>query len=400
MDFGKYPEIVEYLDRIALADFRTELRPMREMAAVCGDPQWQYKTIHIAGTNGKGSTAAFLESLLRAAGFRVGLYTSPHIVSIRERIQVNRNPICESDFVATLNSIRRLLPRDDFLSYFEMTTLIAFEFFRQSRVDVAVIETGLGGRLDATNILNPSVTVLTPISFDHQHLLGNTLSAITREKCGIFKEGVPVVSAPQGEEARSLLANHAVSKQSRTGSTIRWADPEEIQVPLELQGEHQKSNAATALAAAEIFLGKKISQEPLRKTRWPGRLDIVSTDPLVLCDAAHNVAGIQTLADFLEKNHRDKKKIFAIGVLKNKDWRQMFQPLTPFVEHCHLLNLKTERALDPAELRSCLENLGWRVVGPSAAMLPLQRDEMLVVCGSIYAIEPWYVSCHATSPTS
>lgn len=396
MDFGKYPEIAEYLDRIARSDFRAELGPVREMATICGDPQRQYKTIHIAGTNGKGSTASFLESLLRAEGLRVGLYTSPHIVSIRERIQVNRNPISEADFVATLISIRRKLARDDFLSYFEMTTLIAFEFFRQSRVDVAVIETGLGGRLDATNILQPSVTVLTPISFDHQQILGNRLAEIAREKCGIFKRGVPVVSAPQSEEVRSVIARHAVPKLSR----IRWADPWEIQVPLGLQGEHQKANAATALAAAGVFLRKEVSQEPLRKTRWPGRLEIVSTDPLVLCDAAHNFAGIQTLADFLEKNHRDKKKIFAVGVLKDKDWRQMFRPLTPLVERCHLLKLKTERGLEAAALQSCLENLGWRVESPSAVIPPLQGDEMLIVCGSIYAIEPWYVSRHAASQTS
>lgn len=395
MGFGKHPGIAAYLDRIARSDFRTELGPVREMAALCGDPQRQYKTIHIAGTNGKGSTAAFLESLLRAEGLRVGLYTSPHIVSIRERIQVNRNPISEADFVATLTSIRRLLPRDDFLSYFEMTTLIAFEFFRQSRVDVAVIETGLGGRFDATNILKPSVTILTPISFDHQHLLGNSLSSIAREKCGILKRGIPVVSAPQTEEAARVIQEE--------GESVVWADPAEIQVSPGLPGEHQKSNAATAMAAARIFLGKKISQEPLRKTRWPGRLEIVSNDPLVLCDAAHNLAGIQTLADFLERNHRDKKKIFAIGVLKNKDWNRMFRPLTPFVERCHVLKLKTERALDPDALGLCLKSLGWRVESPEKPIPPpppLRRDEMLVVCGSIYAIEPWYVSRHAASKTS
>lgn len=403
--------VVAYLDSISKLDFRTDLGPVRQIATRLNHPELSYPTLHIAGTNGKGSTCAFLESLLREEGLKVGLYTSPHILSICERIQVNREAIPASVFCEMLTNIRTQLPEEVFLSYFEMTTLIAFEYFRQSRVDIAVIETGLGGRLDATNIVQPEVAVLTPISFDHQSILGNTLQDITREKCGIFKKGARVVSSQQSPEVR-----REIEKQT---SNVDWCDPDLLQVPLGLSGKHQKMNAATALKTAEVFLKKSLSQNSLTTTYWPGRLDIVSHSPLILCDGAHNEAGIQSMADHLLETYPDRKKIFAVGVLEEKNWKAMFPLLTPLVDRCYVMPLNTPRGLNPSLLRTYLESLGWVVAGllePKTKSketkkrtgtghhpwfnVDLKEDEMLIVTGSFYAIEPFYVSNNTTPKAS
>lgn len=391
-------KIESYLAAIAKKNFRQTLEPMIEACHLLKDPQEDYVSIHIAGTNGKGSTAAFLNSILQEAGPKVGLITSPHLTHLTERIQINRRPIPFEALSEVIDEIRKRLPSEDYLSYFEMMTLAGFEHFSKMKVDIAVVETGMGGRLDATNVLKPKVAVLTPISFDHEAYLGDTLSQIAKEKCGILKRGMTVVSAPQQEDVVFVIEEHC----KRLKLELIWADSDTVTTPLGLKGRHQKINAACALAAAKILLSKEICEkkaaQALAKTKWPGRLDTISYDPLVLVDGAHNAAGIQTLADYLEEAHPDKEIHFLIGALKDKNWQTMFEPLKNLAAAFYCVTPDSERALDSGTLAKQLQSLSvyspWSIVHcpepiPKVleTILPqLGSQDMLVATGSLYMV--------------
>ena len=388
--------IEEYLQKISQKDFRQTLEPMREVCRLLNNPQENYPTIHIAGTNGKGSAAAFLSSILQAAGLRVGLITSPHLISPTERIQINRQDISWEALSETIQKIQSVLPDEEFLSYFEMMALSGFEYFSKMKVDVAVVEVGMGGRLDATNVVKPKVAVLTPISFDHETYLGNTLSKIAEEKCGILKPGMTVVSAPQSKEA----ACGVKEKCSQLGIKLIWADPNSVTGPLGLKGNHQKINAACAVEAAKIFLGEEekvraICGAALALTSWPGRLQYLR--PNMLVDGAHNAAGIQTLADYLKEAHPSQKIYFLVGALKDKNWKTMFNPLIELAKGFYCVTLDSERAL-PAEI--LLEHL--KSLSPHSPSSPkgtpsghvhspssiphLPPQDLLVATGSLYMV--------------
>lgn len=388
-------EIEDYYHRLALKDFGRGLEPSRQGAALLGNPQEQYPIIHIAGTNGKGSTAAFLSSLLQQEGFRVGLTTSPHLIDIRERIQVDRKLISRGTFIELTQQIRNRLPEEEFLSYFEMTTLLSFEYFRMEKVDMAVVEVGLGGKLDSTNIVHPQVAVLTPISLDHENHLGKTEAAIAEDKCGILKQGMKVVSAPQKKEVTEVLSRHCREKKL----SIQWSDPHNIDQPLGLLGAHQKTNAATALLAAEAFLRRRMDQDKigkaLQQTKWPGRLQYLQKNPTLLIDAGHNEAGIQSLLDFLKEQHPNRSIHFLIGVLADKRWNTMFEPLKPLAKTFHCVKPPSNRALEPMTLAKQLGREGRIPIEVhhqsisevvSRILKSLGPTEMLVATGSITVI--------------
>jgi len=390
-----YPEALSYLGEARSFGMKLGLDPMRDLAHRLGDPQKQLRFIHIAGTNGKGSTAAFCESCLRAAGNRVGLYTSPHLVTIRERFQVDRVPISEADFVAGMTIVRDAIAqmKGQAPTFFEITTALALWYFAREKVDWVVWETGLGGRLDATNIVNPDVCIITNIGLEHQQYLGGTLKEIAAEKAGIIKPGVPVVTAVDegepseviGEKVESLKCYSSwIGPHQAEGIGIRagkqWARIEQNydarEFVLGMLGAHQVENAACAVAAMDhIRLGRVPGFNPpehppitvdnvargLAEATWPGRFEILSEHPLIVLDGAHNPAGMAKLVEtwraFLASRKIDAPAHLVFATVADKDISEMAQLLRPLAKQVSLVRLANERTADPAKLAESFSGL-------------------------------------------
>lgn len=321
-----------------------------------GSPERSVPAVHVAGTKGKGSTAAVLASILRASGRRVALYTSPHLHTFRERIQIDAEPISQDLFAALVSEIapvnaRLAAERPDWgeATAFEVSTALAFLAFARAKVEVSVIEVGLGGRLDATNVLDPEVSVITSISYDHTRILGDTLGQIAAEKGGIIKPGRPVVSAPQQPEARDTLSRIAAERGCEMLSggrdwqaegtaasfTVRGPWGEYRQLSLALAGRHQVENAGTAVAACWVLArsGIAISEDAMRaglaSVTWPGRFEVVHTNPIVVVDGAHNVDSCARLAATLAEEYGGRRLILILGIAGDKDVEQMVRVIAP-----------------------------------------------------------------------
>ncbi len=388
-----YEETCEFLELLRPKGFHLDLGPISEGCSSIGQPQNDYPSIHIGGTNGKGSTAAFMTEILMKSGYRVGLYTSPHLVNVRERIQINRKEISEDDFSNVIGMIRNSLMDERSLSFFEMLTLAAFVHFRESKVDIAVLETGLGGRLDATNVVIPKVSIITPISFDHTEHLGRTLSEIAREKAGIIKRGVPTVTAYQPAEVMSVIKNAC----DDIGSPLCTASPDDIKGELGLKGEHQRQNASCAVQAADILVeyGFHIDkvEKALAETSWPGRLEVVSQSPMVILDGAHNVAGAESLACFVRSSVPKKKAVLMLGVLGDKDFPGLVRPLAPLFGRIICVRAPSERAASPKDLAAAARSSGADISiedgvvdALKKTMKKLGKDETLIVSGSLTVV--------------
>lgn len=331
-----------------------------------GNPQSKYKSVLIAGTNGKGSTAAMLSSILSRAGLRVGLYTSPHLSDFRERIRINDKLITKNELSSLIKEVRDSLK--DPVTYFEFTTALAFMHFFQKKVDIAVLEVGMGGRLDATNLVNPEVSIITNISLEHREYLGSNLRQIAREKAGIIKRnGICITGAAQ-PSALGIIEETCVLKNSGLlvlgkDFRVRTAGDgsfnyyglcrsfKRLKAPL--LGRHQVKNAALSLAAVESLgtKGIEISDEQvhrgLRETRWEGRLEVLREQPLVIADGAHNPAGIAALMKAIAENFRYRKLIVILGVLKDKDYGTMFRKVSQVADRIILTRPASDRGLDP-----------------------------------------------------
>jgi len=305
-----------------------------------GNPQKKIRTIHVAGTNGKGSTCAIIASVLQAAGYKAGLYTSPHLIRFNERIRVDNEKISDEEIVSFLHDHRPLIDEID-TTFFETTTAMAFDHFRRRKVDIAILETGLGGRFDATNVVTPLLSVITPIGKDHEEFLGDTLAEIALEKAGIIKTGVPCLAARQSPGVKQMLKNYARDKSAvfhyapdlcRVSGVDRQIDRQEVNikcdglrlssVTLPLIGDHQVSNLQTAVSAIRLISGCNVQPEAIQKgikaTRWHGRLEILSKMPLVLYDVGHNLHGIRQVAATLKKviPRRKIKILLTLGQRK------------------------------------------------------------------------------------
>ncbi len=388
-----YKQTVEYLDALVPRDFRLELAQVREACNMFDNPQLSFPTIHIAGTNGKGSTAAFLTSILMGSGYRVGLYTSPHLVDVRERIQIDRVPITEEALVFHAERIRDSLPEDKALTYFEFLTMLAFLYFQEQKVDVAVVETGLGGRLDATNVVLPQVAIITPIALDHQKHLGKTLTEIATEKCGIIKRGVPTVVAEQPPEAMDVIRRWC----DEMGSPLCMASPEDVGQKLGLPGEHQRQNAACAVEAAHLLEDAKFRIEGMEKslkdTRWEGRLEIVNESPCVILDGAHNAAGAQALALYIGKEIKRDNAVLMLGIMSDKDIHGICRSLVPKVREVVCVRAPSERGASPKDIASRARSFGAEVhqegeVAEALAkwMKKLRPKDTLIVSGSLTTV--------------
>ncbi|MCJ7508683.1 MAG: bifunctional folylpolyglutamate synthase/dihydrofolate synthase [candidate division Zixibacteria bacterium] len=346
-----YPQTLSYIYNLERFGVKLGLESITTFLEDIGNPQLDFPSIHIAGTNGKGSIAAILESILCSAEYRVGLYTSPHLVDLRERIRICGKQIDQKSVVRFVNRYKNEIDRNKY-TFFEVITALAFEYFSRKKVDIAILETGLGGRLDATNVVMPEVSIITNIGLEHTDILGKAIPQIAFEKGGIIKKGVPVISGVQNKEAVKVLKDICnkrdtsfldVNKISKwkikdmdlrgTCFDLRTDSNQYKDLKINLIGEHQVQNAAVAICAAELLSQKgwKISKqdiyEGLKKVNWRARFEIFRENPLVILDVAHNPEGISVLIDTFNCLFKNRKIIFVFGVLDDKDYKEMLKKL-------------------------------------------------------------------------
>ena len=353
------------------------LSTIRKILQGLGNPQNTFNSIHVAGTNGKGSIASALASILHISGYKVGLYTSPHLVRFNERISINNRHVSDEDIVASYEAVKSVHHGSREPTFFEFATAMALYEFGRQKVDWAVIETGMGGRLDATNIIKPALSIITNISLEHKIYLGNTIAEITREKGGIIKNNVPVVTGVKQKNAISVLKTIADSKSAqlyrfgnafrvrRNNGSFNYFGLENVwrNIHTGLLGNHQINNAALVLASCEILNKNNLVLTPqnikggLEQNRWPGRLEIVSWSPLVLLDGAHNFNAARNLAKYLSENLSDRNITLVVGILDDKPCAAMLKSLIPFCSKVILTSPKIDRALPPEKLYSTAKEM-------------------------------------------
>lgn len=377
-----YPESVRFLYALGneIKTVKLGLDRITMLLERLGNPHRCCGFVHVAGTNGKGSVCAMVESSLRAAGVRTGLFTSPHLVEPTERIQVNSRPVSADLFTSAFEQVHaaaeRLLEEgiiEYHPTYFETITAMAFLLFRDAQVDTAVMEVGLGGRLDATNVVNPRLCIITPIDFDHEAFLGKSLEAIAYEKAGILKPGVPAVLATQRPELKLLLEARArqlgvpviptcawqaqeVDLHSR-GSRFLAVGPGRLRVECPLPGAHQVSNALTAIAALHnLEVPAEAIERGIRQTRWPGRLECVSTRPEIILDGAHNPAGARALADYIERFYAGRRMWLIYACMRDKAVSEMAGALFTYADEIILTAPNHPRAVRPQAIRDLVDH--------------------------------------------
>lgn len=393
-----YTEAIQFLYGLRWFGAKFGLENTLKLAELAGNPQNRLRFIHVAGTNGKGSTCAMLESIYRAAGLRVGLFTSPHLVSFRERLQVNRQLIGEADVVRLVSELQPLLQEfseEHHPTFFEVVTVMALRYFAERGCELVIWETGLGGRLDATNIVTPLASVVTNIGFDHQQWLGDTLEKIAAEKAGIIKPGVPAltgVTQPGPLEVIEMIAHRLNAPFTRVDPTHAARQARYAALP----GDHQRANAALAVATVEalqrqIPVKRAMIRRGLEAVHWPGRLQAV-TQPggqRVLLDGAHNPAGATALrAALIDVN---APVTLILGILADKDCRTMCDILAPLAQRIRLVPVASERTAPPLELEAFCRAANPRALvtlsaGLPAALAQAEGDPLVVIAGSLYLI--------------
>jgi dihydrofolate synthase/folylpolyglutamate synthase len=402
------------------------LENISTLAEALGHPESKYRSVHIAGTNGKGSTAAFTESILRAAGRKTGLYTSPHLEKINERIRVGEEEISDEEFAAAFTRIQALI--EELLAqgklrahptFFEVVTALAFEHFLKAGVDIAVFEVGLGGRLDATNVLTPEVTVITKVDFDHENFLGHALEEIAREKAGIIKKGVPLVLAEQRAEARKVIVERAKElnalicetwKEFQTkqiameegcvrADVVEVNSGEKFHVTPQLRGKFQLGNAVNAIAVAQMLneRGEKISraaiEQGIANAVWPGRMEKLQSNPDLYLDGAHNPSAARELANFLNENFAGRRVTLLFAAMRDKAVDEIAGILFPYASEVIFTQPKISRAISAAQLAEMAGEYAaqFRVI-PSAeaaleeALSKVRSGEAIFVTGSLYLV--------------
>jgi dihydrofolate synthase/folylpolyglutamate synthase len=412
-----YADAIQFLYGLRLFGATFGLENTFKLAALAGDPQKHLRFIHVAGTNGKGSTCAMLDSIYRAAGLRVGLFTSPHLVSFAERIQVNRQRIREADVVRLVTELHargselrlEAVPRpptggtpnqDVRPTFFEFITVMALGYFAEQKCDLVIWETGLGGRLDATNIVAPLASVITNIGIEHSEWLGDTFEKIAAEKAGIIKPGIPVITAASPDEGLEVIASVAADKKApliRVDASQTHRPPLDM-IELPLHGPHQRLNAATALATVRVLEGRIPVSDPaagrgLASVYWPGRMQRVQTasGQTLLLDGAHNPAGAEALRVAIEEEFPRSRPAIILGVFRDKDSASMCHSLAPLAGRLVLTPVHSDRTEDPAKLAAAC-----REVNPHApievcasladALQTTARDPFVVIAGSLYLV--------------
>ena len=423
---SSYQDTIDYLYGLQKHGIKLALANSHTLMKVMGRPHKKFRSVHVAGTNGKGSTSAFLSGMLRAAGYRVGLYTSPHLVSFTERIRIDNVQISEQKVVELAQRVRdgcSGIPSADGVgaivpTFFEVTTAMAFTWFAEESVDIAVIEVGMGGRMDSTNVITPLVSVITNIDLEHTEFLGDTLELIAREKAGIIKPGVPVVTGAVQPEVIEVIEREAAAKctpvyrltKDFLSKNVRHDraqvfDYQGIRasydtVHITMHGRYQVDNAALAIAAAECMRGRGItvSEPALRRglegVRWEGRLERVGQRPDIFLDGAHNPASAKMLAGAVqEMKPAYRRLVLVIGILHDKDYRGILTELVPLAERVIVTRPQYTRAMDIQALLSEVQRLHGAVVTAETVDDAIARaretagaDDLILVTGSLYVV--------------
>lgn len=404
-----YQASLDYLYSLQRFGIKLGLENTARLLERLGNPQDDLRIVHIAGTNGKGSTASALASILRQAGVRTGLYTSPHLHSFTERIQIDGKPVSEQ-IVAELIEEIRPIAMELGTTFFEFATALALLCFQRSGINWAVLEVGMGGRLDATNVVRPELTMVTSVSLDHADHLGSSLAEVAGEKAGIFKSGVPVVSARQSKAADKVVGEQANALDAplfTAGEDFSWRPTEDgfnyqgLDLSLDglvpgLTGSHQLENLSLALAATELLKrqGLQVSSEAMRcgiaKVRWPGRLEWMQGG--VLLDGAHNPAGADALGKYLAEQKLDKVHWVA-GLKADKDFKAILAPLLPITGQLYLCEPPVEEAVPPEKLAECAHaaDVSAQIFASpeqalAAAVAAKKNDEIILVAGSLFLV--------------
>ncbi len=414
-----YEAALEFINGIAKFGTHLGLENITTLMEYLGNPQNDLRYIHVAGTNGKGSTVAFISQILIESGMKVGIYTSPFIQRFSERIKINDREISDDELARVATTVRKAAEKmvadgHDMPSEFELVNAMAFIYFKENKCDICVLEVGMGGRLDATNVIRcPLLAVITTISFDHMDYLGDTLAKIAYEKAGIIKNGGDVLLYPQEKEAEDVFENvcserHAVLHHAGMPKKLISADTrgqifdmdDYKGLRISLLGNYQINNAATAVNAALILRkkGLKISDDNIKKglehTIWPGRFEIISRNPDVIIDGSHNAEGMQKLSESLHQYFHDRKIIFIFGILRDKQYGKMLDIILPSAKRAYTVTPPTPRALPAEELmeeiekRSGIQTEAFENVETALkeAQEAADSDDIICVCGSLYYI--------------
>jgi dihydrofolate synthase/folylpolyglutamate synthase len=380
-----YQDCLDTIFKLGRFGIKLELETIQNILKFLNNPQNDYQTIHVAGTNGKGSTATYIESILRKAGFKTGIYTSPHLVRFNERICVNGEQISDEQVVEAYEAVHAVDLGKRKATFFEINTAMAFYHFSKEKVDWAIIETGMGGRFDATNVIHPQVSVITNLSLEHTDYLGSTIRDLAKEKGGIIKQNVPVVtgvSQPSGLGVIKQIAKentaplfqfkHDFSIRKKPGKTIyfyRGLHQTYTEISIPLPGDHQRENLSLALAACELVFHKfkgtdsryalspALVKQGLAIAKWPGRLEVVMEAPLVILDGAHNLKAAQLLGRYLSRNLSDKKLTLVVGILDDKPYKEMLKHLVPCAQRIIITRAKIDRSLETWVLKAAIEKI-------------------------------------------
>jgi len=412
-----YRQSIAYLFGLQRFGIKLGLANIEKLLSLLGNPHKKLRCVHIAGTNGKGSTAAFLHSILLHSGYRAGLYTSPHLVNFNERIKINNTEISRKRVAQIVTVIREMCRCEDLetITFFEFITALAFQYFAEEKTDLVIMETGMGGRLDATNVVHPLVTIITSISLEHQVYLGNTLQQIAAEKAGIIKKNAPLLTGARQpgviklftEQCRKLKTplyvlgkDFSSKKNGLAVLNYRGFDCSLKNARLGLLGDHQVRNAGLALGAAELLRGQGfiIKEEDmlqgLQKARWPGRLEVIRQKPAVVLDGAHNPEAWKALRGALRKYFIFKNLFMVIGIMQDKDITRMIETLTPDAHTVIFCKPKMDRAAGKTAIASGMaafleKKILWIEDTATAVNKALELaapDDLICVTGSLFTV--------------
>ncbi len=376
MKKNSYQKCLDKIYKLGRFGIKLELDTISNILNLLDNPEKKYNLIHVAGTNGKGSTATYIASILQKAGFKTGVYTSPHLVKFNERIAINGRHISNDDVVNAYEAVNKVDTGERKATFFEIATAMGFYYFAKKSVQWAVIETGMGGRFDATNIIKPKVSVITNLSIEHTDYLGNTIKALAKEKGGIIKACTPVVtgvSQPSGLKVIKKIAKEKSSElyiykkdfSARKNSGQHYYAYKGLKQNFNhlikpLPGDHQKENLSLALAACELIfdnLDENLVKEGLAITKWPGRLEHVQDQPLVIIDGAHNLKAARILGKYLASTLKNRKLTLVLGILDDKPHEKMLESLVPYADNIIITKAKIDRSLEPSILKKAVQKI-------------------------------------------
>jgi dihydrofolate synthase/folylpolyglutamate synthase len=419
-----YKEAIEYLYNLKIYGMSLGLERIEFLLKSLGSPHENMMAIHVAGTNGKGSVCAMLSSVLSNCGYKVGLFTSPHLLEFEERIRINGEPVSKEKLCSLVERIKpiasSMVENGDFEhpTFFEMATAMAFAHFKDEEVDFAVLEVGLGGRLDATNVISPLVSVITSVSLDHTHVLGTTLEEVAGEKAGIIKQGIPVICGIEQPELIKMIDDICQKKHCQVSFSKnqggyklkeKTVDYQKFDIYLNnnkytdlkmpLLGEHQLKNAHLAIMTTELLrkMGVTINEEDLRSgledTKWPGRLQIIQKDPIVILDCAHNPAGMSSLSSLINDMFSSARKILIMGIMRDKDIPGIVKEACSFADSIIITKPKFERAVEPELIQESVEKYcqDVKIIQDVAQAVDFARsnvkvDDVVIISGSIFNV--------------